>query len=621
MAVEISDWNDLRAVDNDLSGDYELVNNLDSDTDGYDEIASESANDGEGFRPIGWDEDNKSGDESFTGTFDGQGYVIKDVTIDVPDGSQVGLFYRLNGPSIVEDLGLINWDITAEQRAGVLTAGLWNDLTDDQPIEVRRIFVEGSVDTTADDKTGGLTGRSQPRSDADPDGDHKYTDCFAFVDVDGPSGEPHGGFVGESSSDTGVDNENLYENCYSAGSVPDSNGFMGDDNRNNVNQGGIYFDEDLAGTTDDPFATGLNTSEMVGDSATDNMSEYDFSNTWKVIEEDSSFTEDDTEYTILEDGHPVLQAVSTTAQLDGQEVNYEEVIDGPQISTLEASSIGFDDATLNGELTDLGEESEVDVFFEWRETGETSWNETTKVERTSTGTFDETISDLDDDTEYEFRAVVEWDEDGSTEKREGSTLTFTTEESNPVFDVTITNTNTPVNQSETLQVSVDVTNTGNDDGEKDVWLEYDTEGNEVDREENLQVEPSETESLTLTHSIPSDEDPDDYTIWVKTEDDTETETVTIQDFTDVEFDIKNPVNGSTVRSTNVRCECEVTVNDDDINGDLEIRVREEGSQDFETEFVDPGAVTGEGTYTIDEVLEFDRNKFKEIKYGLNEDEG
>jgi len=58
MVVKIFDWNDLDAVRNDLTGDYQLVNDLDSSTDGYAGI-------GDDFDRIG-DENNR-----FTGTFDG----------------------------------------------------------------------------------------------------------------------------------------------------------------------------------------------------------------------------------------------------------------------------------------------------------------------------------------------------------------------------------------------------------------------------------------------------------------------------------------------------------------------------------------------------------------------
>ena len=97
----------------------------------------------------------------------------------------------------------------------------------------------------------------------------------------------------------------------------------------------------------------------------------------------------------------------------------------PNVTTQAASSVGKTTATLNGELTDLGEETDVDGFFEYRVQGAGTWETTTPQNLSATGTFDEALTDLDPDTTYEFRAVVTWD--SGSERAEGSTLTFTTD--------------------------------------------------------------------------------------------------------------------------------------------------------------------------------------------------
>jgi len=65
------------------------------------------------------------------------------------------------------------------------------------------------------------------------------------------------------------------------------------------------------------------------------------------------------------------------------------------------------DATLYGNLEDMGEESEADVYFEYRKAGETDFNETPKETRTNIGSFSEDIFGLEELTQYEFRAVAE----------------------------------------------------------------------------------------------------------------------------------------------------------------------------------------------------------------------
>ncbi len=104
----------------------------------------------------------------------------------------------------------------------------------------------------------------------------------------------------------------------------------------------------------------------------------------------------------------------------------------PTVETDAATSVDHDSAQLNGELTSLGDDATVDVYFQWREDGSGTWdNSTAAQEKSSTGTFNATISSLDASTDYEFRAVVE-----GTQTVYGDTLEFTTTAA-PV-DVTIT---------------------------------------------------------------------------------------------------------------------------------------------------------------------------------------
>jgi prepilin-type N-terminal cleavage/methylation domain-containing protein len=96
----------------------------------------------------------------------------------------------------------------------------------------------------------------------------------------------------------------------------------------------------------------------------------------------------------------------------------------PEVTTNEASSIGQYEATLNGNLTSLGSAASVDVYFEYRQ-GSDPWTSTTPQLKETTETFSQYISGLDADTDYEFKAIVEY-EDGTTQTVEGSALTFET---------------------------------------------------------------------------------------------------------------------------------------------------------------------------------------------------
>ncbi len=92
------------------------------------------------------------------------------------------------------------------------------------------------------------------------------------------------------------------------------------------------------------------------------------------------------------------------------------------VQTNSATSVTEDSARLNGTLTSIGEQSEVDVYFNYREQGEPYWITTTPETLTETGTFNFDLADLTGGTTYEFQAVVEWDYDQET----GAVLEFTT---------------------------------------------------------------------------------------------------------------------------------------------------------------------------------------------------
>lgn len=93
-AHEITTCVELQAMQNELSGDFILANDIDCNDEGTENDAS-TWNGGQGFIPVGDD------DAPFTGTFDGQGYhisglIINSSSYDVP----VGLFGSTNGALI-----------------------------------------------------------------------------------------------------------------------------------------------------------------------------------------------------------------------------------------------------------------------------------------------------------------------------------------------------------------------------------------------------------------------------------------------------------------------------------------------------------------------------------------
>ena len=95
-----------------------------------------------------------------------------------------------------------------------------------------------------------------------------------------------------------------------------------------------------------------------------------------------------------------------------------------EVETQAATNIDFFSATLNGEVTEIEGFEDADVFFEYGETVEEL--DTAPQTITEPQTFDESVDELVNDTQHEFRAVALGDGDPE-ERFEGDILTFTTD--------------------------------------------------------------------------------------------------------------------------------------------------------------------------------------------------
>lgn len=76
----------------------------------------------------------------------------------------------------------------------------------------------------------------------------------------------------------------------------------------------------------------------------------------------------------------------------------------PSVVTTDATEISDSQATLSGDLTDLGTGSSVSVSFQWGTNSRSYPNETPAVARTTTGTFSIDITGLNQGMTYYFRA-------------------------------------------------------------------------------------------------------------------------------------------------------------------------------------------------------------------------
>jgi hypothetical protein len=120
---QITNWHHLNNVRHYLGSHFILMNNLDSGTDGYGQWAGSGADGGAGWLPLGdaWPH------LPFTGNFDGREFEIRDLFINRPANSGVGLFGVVGAGGVIKNVGLVNANVTGDRHVGGLVG--WNEGT------------------------------------------------------------------------------------------------------------------------------------------------------------------------------------------------------------------------------------------------------------------------------------------------------------------------------------------------------------------------------------------------------------------------------------------------------------------------------------------------------------
>jgi filamentous hemagglutinin family protein len=202
----IADVYGLQGIAGFLNSHFALNNNIDA-------TQTSSWNTGAGFSPIG----NNSA--FFTGSFDGQKYVINGITINRPSSSYVALFGGISNATI-QNVGLTNVNIHGQQYVSSLIG--YSDLNAPSLSTIQNVYATGTVNA-AGDSAGGLIGYLA---------EGFLSTSYANVTVVGQNNV--GGLVGYLSF-----SEGSISNSYSLGNVSgvdsvgglvgiiDSNGFTG----------------------------------------------------------------------------------------------------------------------------------------------------------------------------------------------------------------------------------------------------------------------------------------------------------------------------------------------------------------------------------------------------------
>ena len=178
--INITSWTELKAMKNDLTGDYQLMNDLLSTDEDYVGI-------GDSWRGIG-----EGSGEPFTGTFDGQGFKIHNLIINVTYDRN-GLFGEISSSAVLSNVCLIDINISVS-TGSTATGGLcgWNRGL------ISNSYVTGVLSSNI--TIGGLVGLNLGT----------IRNSHSLVDVN-CTGNFSGGLVGQ--------NYRIIENSYSKGNV------------------------------------------------------------------------------------------------------------------------------------------------------------------------------------------------------------------------------------------------------------------------------------------------------------------------------------------------------------------------------------------------------------------
>ena len=254
---EIRDWYDLDAVRDNMYGSHILMNDLSAATPGYRELASQTADEGKGWEPIGsWSL------SAFTGTFNGQGHEIRDLFINRPNRSPVGLFGYTGEEGIIKDTNLVEVEATGYYYVGGLV-GFNNGL-------VTNSYSTGNVSGKVG-MVGGLVGKNSGTLSKS----YSAAGVSGVVNAGGLVGDNWDGTVSDSYSTGSVigqscagglvayNNRGAVTNSYSGGSVTGSEevgGLVGQNYDGTVSDS--FWNTETSGQATSNGGTGKTTVEM-----------------------------------------------------------------------------------------------------------------------------------------------------------------------------------------------------------------------------------------------------------------------------------------------------------------------------------------------------------------------
>lgn len=238
MATLIKTPSDLDNIRNDLSGTYELANDIDMSSWGN-------------FKPL------SNLDSRFTGVLDGKGHKIKNLTIS--ETSQYTGLFGIDNDSIIKNIGLENASVSSDNsHVGALIGRLYGT--------IKNCYSTGAV--YGADNTGGLIGSSYGGAVED-----SYSTCTVI------GSSTIGGFIGDSGASY---SNPITRRCYSTGDVEGNSrvgGFTGRYDTYTPDSVVKYCYYNSDNYPSDPVASGISSAKMKSQLTYTN---WDFTNVWGI---------------------------------------------------------------------------------------------------------------------------------------------------------------------------------------------------------------------------------------------------------------------------------------------------------------------------------------------------
>ena len=394
----------------DLSLSYEQMNDIQFEESDFEE-GGDFYFEGKGFIPIGYTD--MSG--RFSGSYDGQGYIIDGLYINRPDESNIGVFKKIFSGN-VEGLGVTNANIEGNSYTGAIAGQIMS------AGGVYQCFATGNLSGIR--KIGGITGRVADGS--------SISESYADIEISGDS--DIGGIVGEarnlssystdsiiinncySLSNVTATNENYptaggiaayisktkVENCFAAGIVTGDATAIGGafGSSSNVNIRNVFWDTETSGQDASNEGTGKTTAEMKAlstftDTNTDGLDEA-----WDFVDNPNEDSNDEDIWTMefsgaANNGYPYLA--------------WQEVPEAPPaVESLQAADIEATSAKAKGNILSTGNPLATQHGVIWNNSGNPTFeaNQTEEGAATGNGEYASELTGLMPNRTYYYKAYA-----------------------------------------------------------------------------------------------------------------------------------------------------------------------------------------------------------------------